>query len=130
MHNSKLIQWIIWLVPSLTVGSPLFQQAYLQFTDIVCDNDRVGYFCDKAACYADSDCFHNNCNMYARCESLVKFDMNNHMNEIERDKSDFIANKLAKENSTQSKNQTASSKPFDLPKNVTNRNFQKSPFAN
>ena len=68
--------------------------------------------------------------MYARCESLVKFDMNNHMNEIERDKSDFIANKLAKENSTQSKNQTASSKPFDLPKNVTNRNFQKSPFAN
>ena len=68
--------------------------------------------------------------MYARCESLVKFDMSSHLNEIERDKADFMANKMSKENATQSKNQTASSKPVDLTKGMTGPNFKKSPFAN
>ena len=55
--------------------------------------------------------------------------MTNHLNEIERDKADFMANKMSKENTTQSKNQTAS-KPVDLTKNITGPNFKKSPFAN
>ena len=68
--------------------------------------------------------------MYARCESLVKFDMVNHLNEIEMDKADFMANKMAKENATLSKNQTASAKQADAAKPLTNRSFQKSPFKN
>ena len=69
--------------------------------------------------------------MYARCEALVKFDMVNHLNEIEMDKADFMANKMSKENITQTKNQTApSAKQADTTKPLSNRNFQKSPFKN
>ena len=56
-------------------GSPLLQEAYIQFSQAVCDNDRVGYFCDDTPCYYDSDCFNSKCNMYARCEPRIKFDL-------------------------------------------------------
>ena len=58
----------IFALAQTSVASPLFEQAYLQFTEVVCDNMRVGYFCDNTACFADSDCFSGKCNMYARCE--------------------------------------------------------------
>ena len=84
--------------------SPLFERAYLQFTEVVCDNMRVGYFCDGTACFADSDCFNGKCNMYARCEARIRFDMTNMANEIMMDKEDFMQNKLDKGNATDARN--------------------------
>ena len=70
---------------------------------------KVGYFCDGTACFANSDCFNGKCNMYARCEPRIVFDMSNQANEIMMDKEEFMKNKLDKGNSTDAKNKTDSS---------------------
>ena len=79
MKTSRLKYYFCLLIALTQVchASPLFERAYLQFTEVVCDNMRVGYFCDGTACFADSDCFNGKCNMYARCEARIRFDVTN-----------------------------------------------------
>lgn len=96
---------------NFATSSPLFEKAYLQFTEVVCDNNKVGYFCDNTACFSDSDCFNGKCNMYARCAPRIVFDsLNNLRKEIARDKEDFNNNKLDTRNSTDSRNATSAAK--------------------
>ena len=111
---------------SLINPSPLIQETYIQFTQMVCDNNRVGYFCDATPCYYDTDCFNGKCNMYARCEPRILFDAQQRGNEIAADKDAYIKNKLDKGNSTSAKNETepiaASKVPLDS-KTIQDKHF-------
>ena len=112
MKRSRLPFTILLLINSVSSSlvnpSPLIQETYIQFSQMVCDNNRVGYFCDQEPCYYDTDCFNGKCNMYARCEPRILFDTNAHVNEIAADKDAYVKNKLAadKGNATAAKNLT------------------------
>lgn len=133
LHGMLLITALM----KYALASPLFEKAYLQFTEVVCDNMRVGYFCDGAACFSDTDCFSGKCNMYARCEARILFDLANQANEIAMDKEEYLNNKLDKGNATaQTSNQTAPAAASSGARAQTDgktpqeRHFQKSPFKN
>ena len=99
---------------------------------MVCDNGRVGYFCDGTPCYTDKDCFNGKCNMYARCEPRILFDAQKHANEITADKDDYIKNKLDKGNSTGAKNETEPISAAKIPndsKALQEKHFEDSPFS-
>ena len=135
MKQGRLLSTILILISTVLSSfarpSPLIQETYIQFTQMACDDSRVGYFCNGTPCFSDTDCFNGKCNMYARCEARILFDSQQHLNDITADKDNFIKNKLDKGNSTASKNETdnlSAKTPIDS-KTMKEQHFQNSPFS-